>query len=945
MKHVTNLIAPISSLLLTVCALQLVWSAQMMELQNADLSKINQSYGNPGKNSHVDGSALTSDETKVKGIGVYGQSRMRLFVDGRAERLSGKITVAPAPGKLSGADIQTVPLADGQFTFYRTQGTGKTFLGIGSNPQEIGNGSMEFRILGDDNVLFNSGIVRPEDGQRAFNIIIPQGTRVLELVTTDGGDGMVGDKGAWVDPVLEYQGESPRVLGATEPVPSTGKSVSGTRPWQQLVKTLPEYKGYYNRVTTDWIIRADRRKAFPAQVYQACGGRHVVLSNGLVSREFRIDPMLATVEFFNHMSGQTILRAVSNEGVVKINGQEYGLGGVDGQFEYGYTQRDWWDQFVPAKNSFRLRNVSFLPVRPRIKWANKRWSGPHDPLTGKHIAFDLEHPDLPGIDVRIHYELYDGLPALSKWMELVNKSGKSFNLDSFKLEQLACVEPDSPVELQKGSPLFKKTNIHIESDWAFRGFTEREADRTEHWVEDPRYTSQCNYPRVTPCLLEVKLPMGPDLEIQPDETWSSFRVWEMPMDTEDRERKGLFIRRLYRTISPWLTENPIFMHCTSSNDQTVKEAIDQCVETGYEMVILSFGSGVNMEDESENNYAKYKALNDYARSKGIELGGYSLLSSRWISDEVDVINPETGKRGGMIFGSSPCLCSDWGYDYFRKIRTFYEKTGMSVFENDGSYPGNVCASTKHAHHRGLADSQWKQREQISGLYQWMCEKGIYTNIPDFGYMHNGGTKTGIGYREVNWSLPRERQLILGRQINYDGTWERLPSMCWTFVPLTQYHGGGAAATLEPLSEHLDAYEAHMMQNYGAGIQACYRGHRLYDTPQTRDCVKNVILWYKKYRDILNSDIIHIRRADGRDFDGFLHVNPDLKHKGLIMLFNPLNHEIERKIEIPLYYTGLSGKASIREQEGPVKVYPMSEDRKITLSVKLPARGYAWYVVE
>ena len=75
----------------------------------------------------------------------------------------------------------------------------------------------------------------------------------------------------------------------------------------------------------------------------------------------------------------------------------------------------------------------------------------------------------------------------------------------------------------------------------------------------------------------------------------------------------------------------------------------------------------------------------------------------------------------------------------------------------------------------------------------MCENGIYMNIPDYGYLLNGGNKVGIGYREVNWSLPRERQLVLGRQVMYDGLWERLPSMCWTFVPLTQYHGGGAAA--------------------------------------------------------------------------------------------------------------------------------------------------------
>lgn len=147
---------------------------------------------------------------------------------------------------------------------------------------------------------------------------------------------------------------------------------------------------------------------------------------------------------------------------------------------------------------------------------------------------------------------------------------------------------------------------------------------------------------------------------------------------------------------------------------------------------------------------------------------------------------------------------------------------MTCFEHDGSYPGDVCASTLHTHHKGLQDSQWNQFHKITELYHWMREKGIYLNVPDF-YFLNGSTKTSIGYRETNWSLPRDRQLIHTRQLNYDCTWERIPSSLWSFVPLVEYHGGGAAATLEPLSEHLFEYKMLMVQNYGAGIQACYRG--------------------------------------------------------------------------------------------------------------------------
>ena len=115
-------------------------------------------------------------------------------------------------------------------------------------------------------------------------------------------------------------------------------------------------------------------------------------------------------------------------------------------------------------------------------------------------------------------------------------------------------------------------------------------------------------------------------------------------------------------------------------------------------------------------------------------------------------------------------------------------------------------------------------------------------------------------------------------------------MSWGFVPLTRYQGGGPEAVLEPLSEHLKDYKQLMMQYYGAGVQACYRGPRLYDTDSTRKVVSETIAWYKKYREILNADIIHLRRADGRDWDGIMHVNPHGKTKALLMLYNPLKEK-------------------------------------------------------
>jgi len=362
------------------------------------------------------------------------------------------------------------------------------------------------------------------------------------------------------------------------------------------------------------------------------------------------------------------------------------------------------------------------------------------------------------------------------------------------------------------------------------------------------------------------------------------------------------------------------------------------------MIILSFGSGLDMESTDEATIQKMKELADYAHAKGIELGGYSLLASRRISEKDDVINPKTGKTGGAIFGNSPCLGSPWGKDYFARITSFFEKTGFDILEHDGSYPGDVCASTKHPGHIGLNDSQWKQWKIIADFYHWCRGRKIYLNVPDW-YFLAGSNKTGIGYREVNWSLPRDRQIMLGRQNLYDGTWEKTPSMGWTFVPLVQYHGGGAAATLEPLSEHLDAYQAHLVQNFGYGVQACYRGTRLYDSEQTKALVKKWVGWYKKYRAILNSDVVHLRRPDGRDLDAVLHVNAGLKEKGFALVFNPTDRAIEKKLTLPLYFTGLTDEAKIREQEGEGKIYRLDRNYEVQLSVKVGPNSFTWFVIE
>ena len=63
------------------------------------------------------------------------------------------------------------------------------------------------------------------------------------------------------------------------------------------------------------------------------------------------------------------------------------------------------------------------------------------------------------------------------------------------------------------------------------------------------------------------------------------------------------------------------------------------------------------------------------------------------------------------------------------------------------------------------------------------------------------------------------------------------------------------------------------------MAACYRGYRLYEGEETRARVRAWVSFYKRYRDILNSDLVHLRRPDMQGLDGFVHVNPLIPIKG------------------------------------------------------------------
>lgn len=694
----------------------------------------------------------------------------------------------------------------------------------------------------------------------------------------------------------------------------------------------------------DWLIDPS---SYLAKLTHSADGREVTIDNGLVRRIFRLAPNAATIAIDNLMTGESELRAVRPEAQVTLDDYEIEVGGLVGQPTQSYFLPEWLEKMTADPRAFHFvrleegKPVERFPWKRVAKWSTEElpWPPPGVALTF-HYAAGPQTP-VTNVKLRVHYELYDGIPVIAKWMEMENAGDSALILNSFKAELLALVESSATkaAPLQHDGLLDMLAPMHIETDYAFGGNMQAAKDNVAvHWVTDSRYHSD------QMSLLECAPPVGPELEIGSRETWRSFNVFELLHDSSDAERRGLARRKMMTTLAPWVQENPLYMHIRYAEPEKVKFAIDQCAAVGFEMVMLSYGSGFDIENSSAAYLSQMKDLANYARTKDIAIGGYTLLASRGGDAKDLIIDVKTGLPGGGRFGPSPCLCSEWADNYFKNVHAFLDATGMNVFLNDGSYPGDLCASTHHPGHKGYLDSQWRQWQAIIKLYRWCREQGFYLKVPDW-YFLNGSSKTGMGYNELDWSLPRQYQPVIERQDIYDGTWEKTPSMGWMHVPLVEYHGGGEAATVEPLHENLAHYETRLADLLGAGVQATWRGTRLYDTEETRLAVKKWVDFYKRYRAILNSDIIHLRRPDGRDWDGILHVNPKLEIRGFAMIYNPLNEEIKREIRLPLYYTGLAATARIQQEDGEARTFQLDRDYGGVVPVRIAAQSRTWLIVK
>lgn len=727
-----------------------------------------------------------------------------------------------------------------------------------------------------------------------------------------------------------------------------------------LVEALPEA-----RQAKDWLI-ARVTEPCRMNVVKSADGKTATfsLSNGLVSRTFLVNGNVACVSYRNLSNEAEVLRAIKPEARLCLDGTWYDVGGLKGQPEKSYLLDTWYDALEPADNAFTLEKVETGAPHERYPWRPK-FNAPADiawPAKGLRVEMTYAPTEamaaVKDVKVKVCYEIYQGLPVMAKWVEVLNAGDRAVLLNALEGEVLA-VNQD------------QRDRLHVESDYSFALANANPAGSalmhfhaemkpweaggsTTQWRVDGDYHTWASHNQAEDlflnfphrCLLVSTFPIGPHTQVSKGKPFKGFITFELLQDSADPERQALAHRRFYRTLAPQVNESLLSIGITSGDTEQLKRFIDQGAEIGAEELNVMAWVGLKHDNLDPKYVAHWKEICDYAKARGMIVGGYELqVASRGRGARYDCISPATGKPG-TVFGQSVCIASEWKDLYYAKMWKFIDQTGIRSYEIDGPYHGDVCDSKAHPHHKGYEESQWAQWKTQTDILAELQRRDFFVPIPDW-YFLNGQTSTGMGYREASANLSPQQQLLLGRQYIYDGTWHKLPHMGWMTLQLVGFYTRDPRVGLEPLKDNLKRYEQQLFQYLASGCHLCIRGDRLYDedAPETKAMVKRWVGWYKRYRDILTSEILHVSRPTGRDLDCIMHVNPFIQHRGMVAVFNPTGRTIAKTLRLPLYYTGLNGTCTITAANGAKQTHTLDKDVVLHLPVTIPAEGFAWFLIE
>ena len=371
----------------------------------------------------------------------------------------------------------------------------------------------------------------------------------------------------------------------------------------------------------------------------------LVLANGLISRTFLLSPDFGTVDFRSLAADNAIMRAISSEASVTLDGISYDVGGLLSNAPADYLNRTSIAYQVNPSAFHYLSHTTSLPTAP-FHWEPGLRHSPSDakwPPQGLTLQVqfgapaDVKRPEHAYVTVTVSYEMYTGIPLMAKWVSIFYSGLSPVRIDGCSVELLATQKPYAPFSFEP-YPFPVEHNFEtVTSSWLFVDLSISTANGYSYggvvsWGETSNQYSGSDQP-----FLSVYYNNGPGVFMvgnysrvggkvgdfpQPTLTqFDSFKALLLVTDSSDRERVSLSRARMTRILTPQTQENPIFFHLTNVDQSSYTKAIDQSVNVGFEMFIFSFGSAFDLENTDPDYVADILLYVNYALERGIEVGG------------------------------------------------------------------------------------------------------------------------------------------------------------------------------------------------------------------------------------------------------------------------------------------------------------------------------------
>ena len=213
------------------------------------------------------------------------------------------------------------------------------------------------------------------------------------------------------------------------------------------------------RQAADWLIQPVTEPC-RMQVKKSADEQSVMfqIGNGLVARTFYVGANLACVGYKNLSNEAEYLRAVKPEARIRVDSIWYEVGGLKKQPEYSYLLESWYAEMENSRQAFTLTKVETdkpikrYPWQPQFNAVKTDW-----PAKGLRVVMTYEPTEnmqeVKDLTVKVNYEIYEGLPVMTKWVEIEN-NGKPVVLNEIETEIIAVNQDQTK-------------RLHVESDYSF----------------------------------------------------------------------------------------------------------------------------------------------------------------------------------------------------------------------------------------------------------------------------------------------------------------------------------------------------------------------------------------------------------------------------------------------------------------------------------------------